>query len=377
MTEIETAETLQNQIDSRRREIQTDGYPMSIGELVNLYRDSELDIHPEFQRFFRWSERQKSRLVESLLLGIPIPSIFVFQRQDGVWDVIDGLQRLSTILEFMGLLRGEDGLQVPPSTLVATEYLPALQGRTWDGDDATALTMDQQRLIKRASIDIKIVRRESDESAKFDLFQRLNTGGSQLSDQEVRNCLLIMARPEYYRWLLELRGNNDFQSTVAPSDRAAAEQYDMELVLRFMLIRGLDDEGVKSIGDLSDFLDRESVREADAFVPPQADLRQQFADTFRIINEALGDQAFRRFDSVRSKFMGGFSVSAFEVVSVGVSSHLDDWRALEPGIRSARLTELVQQIWSDPDFRENSGSGIRANSRLTKTLPYARAHFAP
>jgi hypothetical protein len=277
----------------------------------------------------------------------------------------------------MGLLRGEDGLQVPPSTLVATEYLPALQGRTWDGDDATALTMDQQRLIKRASIDIKIVRRESDESAKFDLFQRLNTGGSQLSDQEVRNCLLIMARPEYYRWLLELRGNNDFQSTVAPSDRAAAEQYDMELVLRFMLIRGLDDEGVKSIGDLSDFLDRESVREADAFVPPQADLRQQFADTFRIINEALGDQAFRRFDSVRSKFMGGFSVSAFEVVSVGVSSHLDDWRALEPGIRSARLTELVQQIWSDPDFRENSGSGIRANSRLTKTLPYARAHFAP
>ena len=94
------ADDLQGQIDAKRREIQTEGYPMSVGELTNLYRDDELDIHPEFQRFFRWTQKQKSRFIESLLLGIPIPSIFVYQRQDGVWDVIDGVQRLSTIFEF-------------------------------------------------------------------------------------------------------------------------------------------------------------------------------------------------------------------------------------------------------------------------------------
>src|SRR5437870_10728564 len=86
---------LKDEIAQRRAAIHTDGYPMSIGELINLYRDGELDIHPEFQRFFRWSNEQKSRLIESLLLGIPIPSIFVSQRENGVWDVIDGLQRLS------------------------------------------------------------------------------------------------------------------------------------------------------------------------------------------------------------------------------------------------------------------------------------------
>src|SRR5215211_9324737 len=90
---------LREEIDDKRKTIHSDGYAMSIGELLNLYRDGELDIHPEFQRFFRWSDWQKSRLIESILLGIPIPSIFVAQRQDGVWDVIDGLQRLSTIFQ--------------------------------------------------------------------------------------------------------------------------------------------------------------------------------------------------------------------------------------------------------------------------------------
>jgi len=75
-----------------RKEIRTDGYAMSIGEWISLYENKEIDIHPEFQRFFRWSINQKSNLIESILLGIPIPTIFVSQRKDGVWDVVDGLQ---------------------------------------------------------------------------------------------------------------------------------------------------------------------------------------------------------------------------------------------------------------------------------------------
>ena len=86
---------LDQEIEARRAEVRTDGYPMSIGELMNLYREGELDIHPEFQRWFRWTQEQKSRLIESILLGIPIPSIFVSQREDGIWDVIDALRQLS------------------------------------------------------------------------------------------------------------------------------------------------------------------------------------------------------------------------------------------------------------------------------------------
>src|ERR1019366_502970 len=125
---------LYKDVMSKAKEIHTDAYPMSIGELMSLYRDKELDIHPEFQRFFRWSDLQKSRLVESILLGIPIPSIFVAQREDGVWDVVDGVQRLSTIFEFTGILRNDLDKVYPPLPLIGTDYLPNLDGMVWQDD---------------------------------------------------------------------------------------------------------------------------------------------------------------------------------------------------------------------------------------------------
>jgi len=95
---------LEKEIEDAKRLVKTDAYQMSVGELVNMYRDGELIINPDFQRLFRWEIGQKSKLIESLLLGIPIPSIFVFEKEDAKWELIDGLQRVSTLLEFMGVL---------------------------------------------------------------------------------------------------------------------------------------------------------------------------------------------------------------------------------------------------------------------------------
>lgn len=152
---------------------------MSVGEWISIYEKSELDIHPEFQRFFRWTTQQKSRLIESILLGIPIPQVFVAQRPDGVWDVVDGLQRLSTIFEFVGILRDEQGEAVTPLTLSGTTYLPSLKGIRWNDDERPdqSLTNAQRLIIKRSKIDVSIILKESDDQTKFELFQRLNTGG--------------------------------------------------------------------------------------------------------------------------------------------------------------------------------------------------------
>ena len=102
---------LKEEIEARASKIYRDSYQMSIGELINLYKDGEMDIHPEFQRVFRWSESQKTKLIESILLNIPIPSIFVSQGEDGVWDVIDGVQRLSTIFQFVGIFKDVGNFQ--------------------------------------------------------------------------------------------------------------------------------------------------------------------------------------------------------------------------------------------------------------------------
>lgn len=167
--------SLQDEISLRASQIYRESYQMSIGELINLYKDGELDIHPEFQRVFRWSDYQKTKLIESIMLNIPIPPIFVSQNEEGVWDVIDGVQRLSTIFEFVGIFRDEEGRQRPPMILQKTDYLPSFAGVQWESENPElAFTKEQQLRFKRSRIDIIIMKKESDPLAKYELFQRLN-----------------------------------------------------------------------------------------------------------------------------------------------------------------------------------------------------------
>ena len=128
---------------------------------------------PSFQRFYRWSDEQKSRLVESILLNIPIPSIFVSQREDAVWDVVDGLQRLSTIFELIGELKDDKGETLPALILQGTKYLPSLEGKTWEPTAASeGIGAAHQLIVRRSKIDVKIILRESNSLAKYELFQR-------------------------------------------------------------------------------------------------------------------------------------------------------------------------------------------------------------
>ena len=101
-------ELLKNQIEEQRNLLNTDRLDLSFGEIISMYERKELIIKPAFQRYFRWDEEQRTRFVESLLLGIPIPPIFVAEDKIGVWELVDGLQRVSTVLSFFGVLRSED-----------------------------------------------------------------------------------------------------------------------------------------------------------------------------------------------------------------------------------------------------------------------------
>src|SRR5215471_6446798 len=108
------------EVERAKRRVTTDAYQMSFGEVVNLYQDQDLIINPEFQRLFRWTNFQKSRLIESILLGIPIPPIFVYETPDGKWELV-------------GVLRdGESGRTLPPSVLSTTNYLPSLNNVVWE-----------------------------------------------------------------------------------------------------------------------------------------------------------------------------------------------------------------------------------------------------
>ena len=331
---------LQEQIEQASRTIFTDGYSMSIGELMSMYRDKEIDVHPEFQRAFRWEIEQKSALIESILLGIPMPPIFVFHRQDGIWDVIDGQQRLSTIFQFAGIYRDETDEVQSPIELVETKFLPALDGIVWEHDDPARpqLTTAQRLLIKRAKIDIKLLKATSDRNAKYDLFQRLNSGGSHLTAQEVRTCLIIMENREFYTQLQQMAKNKDFVETLPLTERAIREQEDLEFVIRFIVARRGTVDGMPS--SLHEHLDNSII---ELIRNPDFDIEQEkkvFERTFALLNKHFGENAFKRYSNDKDSFEGAATLSAFEASAPAISKRIDYYETLSTEEMRCRMLAM-------------------------------------
>jgi hypothetical protein len=370
---MSTSDTLTSEISAKAKEIHTDAYPMSIGELISIYRDEELDIHPEFQRFFRWTDLQKSKFIESILLGIPIPSIFVSQREDGVWDVVDGVQRLSTIFEFTGVLRDKDGFPKKPSVLVGTDYLPCLEGMVWEDARKPAKSFSNAvRLeFKRQKLDLKIIKKESDEKTKYDLFERLNTLGSKLSDQEVRNCLLVMVNPDMYHWLESLSQFGKFQEAISLSEKALQERYDMELALRFLLLTRVEDTKLQKVKDVDAFI-TEGMRDMATDKTFNFESEETvFKTAFSKMRDVLDANCFTRID--QGKGRGGFLISVFEVVAVGLGQRIR--HAPAKCVDAHRLEAAYKSVPSDSTFKEYSRSGKSASSRMPRLVPLGRKIF--
>nr|WP_298892869.1 DUF262 domain-containing protein [uncultured Acinetobacter sp.] len=363
--------SLIDEVNEKRKEIRTDGYAMSISEWGSLYESKEIDIHPEFQRFYRWSDSQKTNLIESILLGIPIPPVFVSQRKDGIWDVVDGLQRLSTIYQFMGILKDENSNNVDPLILSGTKYLPSLEGKKWNNPDDVENSFSQELrlIIKRSKINVSIVLKESDETAKYDLFQRLNTGGSDLSPQEVRNCILVMLNKEFYNWLQALASYPAFQECIALSERPLKESYDLELALRFLIFSDIDVAELDQLGDVGIFITERMRSIAGDKGFDKASWETLFKQTFDLLKDELSDESFKRYSNDKQKFSGGFLLSQYEVVAYGVGYNLKTGNSVE------NVKQKAAGIWSDDRYTDWSGSGITATRRLPRILPFGREVF--
>lgn len=360
---------LEKQIEKRRLEIATDSYSMSVGELTNLYRDNELNVHPEFQRFFRWKNDQKSRLIESILLGIPLPSLFVAQTEKGIWELVDGLQRVCTLLELQGLLKDDEGTTRPPLQLIGTKFLPALDGKRWDsGDPKTSLTQAQRLDIKRAKVDVKIIKRESSKSSKYDLFQRLNSYGSQLTAQELRSCILVNTNKDFFNWIKTLSNHESFVNTTALSERLIEEQYDIELVLRFLVLHQAATNFLKPFSNFSQYLDDSAIELAESSdAPSRKKLEATFKKTFDTIEENGEEHVFKKYNGKKKVFQGPFLNTAFEIFAMGLGYHI----ALETPFKTDLLS-VAKKVWSSEELGSGFATGLSTENRLAITLPLGR-----
>jgi hypothetical protein len=149
------------------------------------------------------------------------------------------------------------------------------------------------------------------------------------------------------------------------------EQYDMELVLRFIVFRKMAESSLTNVGDLGEFLTDQAKARAQDRAFDYRNEETAFRETFGLLAKTLGDDAFRRYDAEKARFVGGFSVSAFEAVAIGIG-----YNPVKATARRVQLSDRVKAMWTAAEFVDNSGSGIRASSRVPKIIPYGRRTFA-
>ena len=212
------------EIEPLRRKIYTEKSDPEIDSLHRRYIKGKLILQPDFQRQFIWNRANASRLIESALLGIPIPIIYLSEEENGETYVIDGQQRLTSFFSYLDGKLTESMEKSYDFKLTGLKVLKELNGKLFKDLDE-----ELQEKISSYSVRTITFNKESDSDLKFEIFERLNTGAISLNDQELRNC---MFRGPYNDLLKKLSSNKDFREIIGIKN-PERRMRDVELVLLF------------------------------------------------------------------------------------------------------------------------------------------------
>lgn len=356
-------EQIDEQIDKKIGEVRTDSIDLSFGEIINLYSQKELIIQPDYQRLFRWSNQQKSRLIESILLELPIPQIFTIENSDGVLELIDGLQRVSSVIQFIDAEKLDftdvEEKKLEPLQLEGCDQIPELNGKTFEN-----LTLRLKLRVKRASVRTVIIKRQSKPFLRYEMFKRLNTGGSILSPQEIRNCSSRMVGEQgikFYSFLQEKSSYFSFRNCTETLSQEEKEQKgDEELVLRFFAAKNAQDLFNRSVRDWLDSYMEQILLNKINFDYEVED--RDFNHLFDYLNRILGNGSFVRYRDRAP--IGALAPAYYEAVTIGVFQMLEQVQNIE----DALVKDKIIQILQSEDFKRNIGPGANTKTKLSNRI---------
>ncbi|WP_198390804.1 DUF262 domain-containing protein [Burkholderia ubonensis] len=368
--------SLIEEVDLQLKNVHTQGLDISFNELVDMIDTGELDISPAYQRLFQWSEGARSRFIESLLLEMPVPPIYVVEEEDNRKLLIDGLQRLSSYMHFRGLL---DAPHFDPPikkgdflVLRDCDIIPSLNGKTFK-DLGQAL----QIKLRRSFVRVEVIRRGSNPRFKYHMFKRLNTGGTSLSPQQLRNCTIRLLDPKFNDYIIRLAEKNDFKTcTMTISDEQKISDYREELVLRFFAFKNWRDKYSHDIADfLTDYM--EAVSDPENPEPFDYDAEEaDFDKTFSILARTLAEKAFSRANGRLDDLVSGFGVYQYEAFTLGLQPHLQRIAIEEEG-QIERFNNIFRGIKLDRDFVNlTTGGGKNSPGPLGQRIGFVEAKVA-
>jgi len=328
------------------------GADFDVDGLVKRVRNDHIFI-PRFQRDYVWTLRDASRLIESLLLGLPVPGIFLAKEAESQrMLVIDGQQRLKTLRFFFDGVFNPKPHQRTQRVFKLTNVQPQFEGKTFDELDER----DRVRLSDTI-IHATIIKQESpagDDTSVYHVFERLNTGGRKLMPQEIRAAIF---QGNLIGLLGELNQINEWRTIFGLESNRMKDQ---ELILRFMAMY----EGAANYEKpMSEFLTRFAKIHRDLTNTQIETFRGVFVQTIRVVAAAIGQPAFRPERALNA--------AVFDSVMVALAERLDRSSSIDlPAVAKA-----YEALLSDPDYKRATSESTSDTSNVALRLARARAFF--
>lgn len=308
-----------SEIRDERRNVGFDSYDITVKQLVDMVTEKQINISPDYQRRFVWEAPRQSQLIESIFLGIPIPSLFMATNEDATWEVVDGLQRLTTMVNYVNpTVFSEAVPPVKPLRLKSLEKVPSLNGHNFDD-----LPSNLKLSFLTRPIRITVLNDQSDHQVRFDLFERLNTGGIVLHEQEIRNCVF---QGKFNDFIKDCAQNPKLNSLLKRNDKSGRGNVE-ELVLKFF---AYFEDRANFKHSVKEFLNEYMERKTEKF-SNHVELKTIFESTLEILESALPNGI------VRSARPNSTPLILFEAVTVGVA----DLVAAQTPVDAGKLREVL------------------------------------
>lgn len=329
--------------------IDIDTRTTTVDLLLSRLRNEMIDLAPDFQRKAGiWTDGKQSRLIESLLLRIPIPSFYAAEKKDGSWAIVDGIQRLTSIARFVE----PEAVGADPLKLTGLEYL-----RNFEDTGFANLSGKLQIRLRETEVVVHVIRRGTPEPVMFNVFARINTGGEPLTRQEIRHAL-ISGRARTL--LAELAETEEFRRATGYSvvgDRMA----DREMVLRFLAFRMTSPHAYKP-GDFDAFL-AEAMHQVNRLDSAEENrLRTEFLTAMLAAEEIFGHHAFRKYRRNQQR-KSPINKALFEAVAVNLASLGDDDREV---LRQTDVLDAFAELMEDVEFERAISVGTGDARKVRK-----------
>ncbi|WP_280158556.1 DUF262 domain-containing protein [Priestia megaterium] len=343
---------LVEKVDTKIELVKTRSLDLSFNELLDMYEDGEFEIAPDYQRLFRWPEEKESRFIESLILEMPIPPIYVVEKEEGIYELMDGLQRMSSYLHFRGALEEKEDRE-KYLRLTGCDIVKELNGYTFE-----ELPKVLQIKLKRNFIRVEVIRKGSDPKLRYYMFKRLNTGGELLSEQEIRNCTVRLLDNKFNDLIIKLSDDQNFINCISHlSDEKKEQKVDQEYVLKFFAFKNDRERYKKNIAPfITEYMERvsdASLGNEDVFNYTEEEL--VFRKTFAVLNSCLGENIFARLNQ-RDNFVSSLTPTHYDSITVGLQPYLDELNHNDEQ-QMEKLKEVFIMLKKDSAYLSVTGGG--------------------